>query len=238
VFAAHRLQTDVRLGRVGKPVVREQWEQSASVVDANYSRRRNQLTVAAAFLQPPFFENGRPAVMNFGALGQVVGHEITHGFDEQGRYFDGEGRLVDWWTSATTKAFGERATCIDTLYGAEEIEPGLTIDGSRTLDESIADVGGLQLAHAAYRSWAQSNGGDESPHVPGLTNDQLFFVAYAQAHCTVTTAEYLRLWVANDPQPPPPAHINLPAAALPAFAQAFECAPKSAMNPANRCDPG
>jgi predicted metalloendopeptidase len=235
VFAAHRRLTDTRLGLVGKPVVREYWEQSPSIVDASYSRRRNRLTVTAAFLQPPFFDHGRPAVMNFAALGQAVGHELTHGLDEQGRYFDGGGRLGDLWTDATVRAFGERATCIETLYSAEEVEPGHSIDGARTLDEGIADLGGLQLAHAAYRRWARSHGGDESPHVQGLSNEQLFFVAYAQAHCTVTTEEYLRLWVANDSRPPPPASVNLPVAAIPAFVQAFECAPKTAMNPANRC---
>jgi len=190
----------------------------------------------AGILQAPFFDKDFPMAMNFGAIGVVMGHELTHGFDDQGRKYDGDGTLKQWWGDDVIAKFEERTACVDRVYSEKEVEPGLHVDGKLTLGENTADMGGVKQGYQAYKKWAAENGGDTTPHVDGLTNEQLFFVSFAQVWCTVATPEYLRVQVATDPHSPGEFRASVPLMMNPDFAAAFECAEGTPMSPKDRCE--
>lgn len=222
------------LDQVGKPVDPDTWLMTAHTVNAYYNPPQNEIVFPAGILQPPFFSVDYPKAINFGAMGMVMGHEITHGFDDQGRKYDGSGRLTDWWTPGSVSGFETAAACVDNQYDAYEIAPGTHLNGELTLGENIADLGGLRLAYRAYRSWVDENG--EEPPVAGLTGDQLVFLAHAQAWCSASTPEVAKVRAATDPHAAPKFRVNGPLVNLPEFAEAFGCEVGAPMRPASTCE--
>ena len=193
-------------------------------VNAYYNPLANEMVFPAGILQPPFFHRAFPAALNYGGIGGAIGHELTHGFDDQGRKFNATGQLREWWEPAVADRFEERAQCVADYWGAFEVEPGLHVNGELTLGENIADIGGLKQAHRAYKRWEERHGTPPTA-VDGLTNEQLLFVAWGQAWCTVSSPELERLRVTTDPHSPPRFRVIGPMAHIPAFAEAFSCAP-------------
>jgi len=166
--------------------------------------------------------------MNFGGIGMVMGHELTHGFDDQGRKFDGKGVMREWWEPSASTKFNERAQCVETLYGGIEALPGLKLNGKLTLGENIADFGGIKAAYAGYKDWQKDK--REAPLVQGLSNDQLFFLGFAQGWCTLSTDESRRLLAMIDSHSPPRERVNVPLAHFPGFWEAWQCRPGTPMH--------
>ncbi len=218
------------LAKLDQPVDHQLWSTSPITVNAFYSRIDNGITIPAGILQLPFFGAGYSAASNYGAIGAVIGHELTHGFDNAGRLFDASGVLRDWWSSDTGTAFGERAQCFVDQYSAYQALPGLAVDGALTLPENIADVGGLNVA---YDAWA-ARGAHEGDRA-GLDERQQFFVAYAQMNCQNARDQYIESLVNTDPHAPAPVRVNGTLANVPAAAEAFACAPGTPMAPAVPC---
>ncbi|KAJ3591265.1 hypothetical protein NHX12_009211 [Muraenolepis orangiensis] len=174
-----------RLRKLRVKVNKEEWVSGAAVVNAFYSSSKNQIVFPAGILQPPIFSKGQSKSLNYGAIGMVIGHEITHGFDDNGRNFDKDGDLKDWWTASSTQKFLDLSKCIVEQYGnfSWDLANGLHINGNNTLGENIADNGGIQQAYKAYQNYVGKHG--EEPSLPGidLSNDQLFFLNFAQVWC-------------------------------------------------------
>ena len=173
--------------------------------------------------------------MNFGGIGMVMGHEITHGFDDGGRKYDEKGVLRPWWEDEAAQKFEAQAQCVDDLYSGIEVLPGVKLNGKLTLGENIADLGGIKEAYNAYKRWAAQSGGDAAPHVAGLTNDQLLFVGFAQGWCTLQSDESTLLRAKTDSHSPPEQRVNVPLSNFPSFWEAFSCAEGTPMHPAQTC---
>lgn len=212
---------DDELDRVGGPMDRARWELGPQVVNAYYNPVLNEIVFPAGILQTPFFDGARHPALNYGSIGAVVGHELTHGFDDQGRKYDASGVLRQWWPPAVAQGFVGAAACVNTAWSAYEIEPGLRVNGPLTLGEDIADLAGVKLAHRAYQL-RRARGVPESP-VPGLTDEQLFFVAYAQVWCSVATPEAERMLAVTDPHAPARVRVLATLAHTPSFTEAFQC---------------
>ena len=235
VMAASRFEFRRQYDKVGKPVDRNEWIMTPPTVNAYYNPTVNEMVFPAGILQPPFFHRDHPRSMNYGAVGMAMGHELTHGFDDQGRKFDGHGAMREWWDPAVVARFEERARCVETWYSKYEVEPGAKVNGKLTLGENIADLGGIKQAYRAYKAWEEKNGAPPSP-VPGLNNDQLFFVGFAQSWCERMTPERARMHVSVDPHSPARFRVEGPLAHFPAFSEAFACAPATPMNPKDKCE--
>jgi putative endopeptidase len=220
--------------RVGGPVDRAEWHMTPPTVNAYYNANGNEMVFPAGILQPPFFSAERPMAMNFGGIGMVMGHELTHGFDDQGRKYDAQGRLSTWWAPDVSARFEERAQCIEKLYDTYTVADGVHLNGKLTLGENIADFGGIREAYGAYRTWAAEQPKTD-PAVPGLTDEQLFFVSFGQIWCQKSTAEADRLMAMTDPHAHPRYRVNGPLASLPEFWEAFSCEEGTAMHPENSC---
>ncbi len=233
-LAAREFEFDRQARKIGKPVDRGEWFMAPQRVNAYYNPLFNEIVFPAGILQPPFFHQDFPAAMNYGGIGGVIGHELTHGFDDQGRKFDPKGNLSEWWAPEATERFEAQAKCVDDFYAAYEVEPGLNVNGKLTLGENIADVGGLKQGYDAYKLW-EARHGEREPFIEGLTNEQLLFVAWGQVWCTVAAPEALRLQVTTDPHSPSQFRVNGPISNNPAFVEAFGCAPGTPMRPANQC---
>jgi endothelin-converting enzyme/putative endopeptidase len=220
--SAERFEAERQLAKVGRPVDRGEWLMTPQVVNAYYLATNNEIVFPAGILQPPFFHKDFPAAMNYGAVGAVMGHELTHGFDDQGRKSDGDGVLREWWEPAVAERFDQAAQCVEKQYSAREVEPGVHVDGKLTLGENIADLGGLKEAQLAYAGWRQRHGAPE-PLVPGLTDDQLLFVSFAQTWCSLGTPEFLRRQVTTDSHSPGMFRAVAAPMNSPAFRAAFAC---------------
>ena len=217
-----------RLGKIGKAVDRSEWSIPPPTVNAYYSPRYNDINFPAGILQPPFYDPALDPAANYGAIGSVMGHEITHGFDDQGRKYDGAGNLRDWWTPADATAFENRAACLVNQYGAFTAVGDLKVNGRVTLGENIADNGGLRLAYAALEKALK----DATPApIDGLTAPQRFFVAYAQAWCSNATDADKRRRALTDPHSPGEFRVNGVIANQPAFGRAFSCPVGAPMAP-------
>jgi predicted metalloendopeptidase len=221
--------------KIGKPVDRGEWGMTPQMVNAYYNPLLNEIAFPAGILQPPFFHQDFPAAMNYGAIGMVVGHELTHGFDDQGRKFDPKGELREWWDPSVASRFEERAQCVAEQYSRYEVEPGLALNGKLTLGENIADIGGLKQSWDAFRAWQVRHGGP-GPTVGSLTPEQLFFVAHGQVWCQLMSPEQARLRVTTDPHSPGKYRVIGPIANHPAFAAAFACPAGAPMNPSPKCE--
>jgi len=222
-----------QLAKIGKPADPTEWLMSPATVNAYYHPLYNQMVFPAGILQPPFFDRSYPSAMNYGGMGMVVGHELTHGFDDQGRQFNAKGQLTEWWDPAATARFTERAQCVSDQYSAYEVQPGLKVNGDLTLGENIADLGGVRLS---YRAWKNQGGGAGEPGVEGLSHDQLFFVAFAQSWCSVYSPEFEKMLVMSNPHSPPKQRVNGPLVNLPEFHQAFACPAGKPMRPEKQCE--
>jgi endothelin-converting enzyme/putative endopeptidase len=189
-----------------------------------YDARANEIVVPAGLLQPPLFDLALPAPMRWGAAGAVMGHEWTHGFDAQGRLFDAAGRLAPWWSEETADRFADASKCLIDRYGRFEVAPGQAVDGRLTFAENAADLGGVALAHRAWR--AEAGDGAEAPSaIAGLSDEQLFFVAYAQTWCARAQPGYDAAMARSDPRARPRFRVDGPLPELPAFRAAFSCPP-------------
>jgi predicted metalloendopeptidase len=233
-LAARRFESAWQIAKVGRPVDRAEFPMDPQVVNASYNPLQNAFTYPAGILQPPFFHKDFPEAMNLGAIGLVIGHELTHGFDDQGRKFNEKGELTDWWTPESVAGFEQRAACIERQYSGYEVEPGVAVNGKLTLGENIGDNGGLRQAWDALQKKQRERG--EAPKLAGLTEDQLFFVAAAQIWCTEATPEALRLLVQTDPHSPPKFRVIGPVVNHPGFGEAFSCRPGAPMNPVEKCE--
>ncbi len=207
-----------QMGRLGRPVDKGEWAMPAHVVNAYYHPLLNEIVFPAGILQPPFFYADADDAVNYGAIGAVIGHEITHGFDDQGSHFDAHGRLRDWWTEADRAEFMRRAQALVDQFDAYEVLDGLRVNGHLTLGENIADLGGLKIAHDALR---EALAGRPAETIDGFTPEQRFFLSWATVWRTSYTDEYLHLIVKTDPHSPARARVNTPVSNLPAFAAAF-----------------
>jgi putative endopeptidase len=227
------------IAKIGKPVDRGEWDMSPPTVNADYSPQMNDINFPAGILQPPFFDRTQDDAVNYGSVGSVIGHELTHGFDDEGRQFDGKGNFADWWTPADSKQFTERADCVVNEFNGFVAVDDLHVNGKLTLGENLADLGGLKLAFLAYLDRAQKAGVDlqqkGSAEYGGLTPHQQFFVAFGQHWCENIRPEDLRLGIETDPHSPAKFRVNGVVTNLPEFQRAFACKTGQPMAPANRC---
>lgn len=215
------------LDKIGKPVDKSEWLMTPPTVNAYYEPSKNEIVFPAGILQPPFFNREATFPVNFGAMGMVVGHEITHGFDDEGRQYDGNGNLTDWWTKASGEAFVQRAECVKKQYDNYTAIDDLKVNGAFTLGENVADLGGLKIAHGAMEQWLSTNGGTLPK--TRYTPTQQFFVSYAQSWCNKYRPENARMRVKADPHAPPFLRVNGPLGNLPQFKAAFACTDSSRM---------
>ena len=230
--AAYEKARDLK--KIGKPLDRGVWEMTPPTVNAYYQPSLNEIVFPAGILQPPFYNKDATDAVNFGAMGMVVGHELTHGFDDQGRQFDAEGNLKDWWTPASGQGFIERANCVKQQFDGYVAVDDLHLNGGLTLGENVADLGGLKLAYAAMEAYAQQHP-DRVLRGSRFTAEQQFFLGYAQAWCTNARPEIERVLARTDPHSPPRYRVNGPLSNLPQFQQAFQCKPGDKMVSQNRC---
>jgi putative endopeptidase len=206
--------------KLGKPVDKSEWTMTPPTVNAYYSPPENNINFPAGILQPPFYNPKASDAVNYGAIGVVIGHELTHGFDDQGRRFDGEGNLRDWWSPADAKAFEGRADCIANEYSEFSPVAGVKLNGRLTLGENAADNGGI---HLAYMALMDSLAGKVLPKKDGFTTEQQFFLGFAQIWCERSSEESARMRAQTDPHSPGEYRVNGVVSNMPEFQQAFSC---------------
>lgn len=212
--------------RLGKPIDRAEWGMTPQTVNAYYSSTMNEIVFPAAILQPPFFDPQADDATNYGAIGAVIGHEISHGFDDQGRKSDGLGNLRDWWSPADTKAFQQRADRLGAEYDAFSPIPGMNVNGKLTMGENIGDLSGLAVAYKAYKI---SLNGKPAPVIGGFTGDQRFFMGWAQVWRSLQREDALRQRLLTDPHSPPEYRVNGVLRNMQAFMDAFDVKPGDGM---------
>jgi endothelin-converting enzyme/putative endopeptidase len=226
---AHQFEFARDMAKIGKPVDKGEWEMTPPTVNAYYDPQMNNVNFPAGYLQPPFFSDKEDDAANYGDMGSTIGHELTHGFDDQGRQFDKDGNLTDWWSKDDEQKFNERADCMVKQYDAIEAVPGVHLNGKLTLGENLADLGGLWLAWLAWLDKAETTHLDMNAKTDGYTPDQRFWIAYAQQWCTQTRAEQLRTQAQSDPHAPDEYRTNTVLTDLPEFAKSFSCKKTAAM---------
>jgi putative endopeptidase len=215
--AAFEFQRD--LDKLGKPVDPSEWEMPPHIVNAYYHPMRNEIVFPAGILQPPFFWAEADDAVNYGGIGAVIGHEITHGFDDMGSRFDAKGQLRNWWSDEDRQEFMRRAEVVVDQYTGYAVFDDLNVNGKLTLGENIADLGGMKIAFSAL---LDALGSDEAELIDGLTPQQRFFLAYASIWRVNATDEYLRLIVQTDSHSPGPFRCNGPLSNFAPFAEAFK----------------
>jgi putative endopeptidase len=216
--AEFAFQRDVN--KIGKPVDRTEWQMTPPTVNAYYDAEMNEIVFPAGILQPPFFDPDADDASNYGAMGAVIGHEMTHGFDDQGRKFDAQGNLHDWWTPEDQKNFNERAQCVKEQFESYKVQGDLHENGDLVLGESIADLGGLNIA---YRALEKELAGKRPPSIGGFTPEQRFFLAYTQIWAANDRPEFERLMLNTNPHPLGRLRAIAAPSNMPAFSQAFGC---------------
>jgi endothelin-converting enzyme/putative endopeptidase len=236
VHEATKFEFHRQLNKIGKPVDRAEWAMTPPTIDASYDPQLNTITFPAGILQPPYFDPGKDDAANYGAVGTIIGHEITHGFDDQGRKFDGQGNLRDWWTPEDAKAYEQRDQCIIDEYTQEIPEAGVKQNGQLTAGEDTADNGGIRLAFAALANKLQSEGKSiDEKDSDGWTPKQKFFLSYANAWCQQLRPELMRTAVLTNPHSIPKYRVNNVVSNMPEFQQAFSCKAGTPMVRANQC---
>jgi len=218
-FAARQASQKRELGKIGKPVDKDDWQMTAPTVNAYYD--------------PQLYSVEHSISVNLGGMGVVVGHELTHGFDDQGAQYDADGNLKDWWQPETAKLFKSRTQCVIDQYSQYEVAGGTKLNGANTVGENIADIGGVKLALAGYRS-LRANAPD-TVVADGFTEDQQFFLGYGQAWCAKARPEYEKLTATVDVHSPAHWRVDGALSATPDFAKAFRCKASAKMRPANAC---
>ena len=220
-----------QLNKIGKPVDRQEWGMTPPTVNAYYDPLMNDINFPAGILQPPFYDKAMDDAVNFGGIGAVIGHELTHGFDDQGRQFDAHGNLRDWWTPEDAKEFEKRAACIEQEYSKIEVAPGASVNGKLTLGENTADNGGVRIALMALLNTI----GSDRKKIDGFTPEQRLFLSFGQVWCENEREEALRLQVKTDPHAPAAARVNGVVQNMPEFQRAFSCQAGQPMVSANAC---
>ncbi|NXU80978.1 NEP protein, partial [Oreotrochilus melanogaster] len=226
-----------RLKKLREKVDKEEWISGAAVVNAFYSASRNQIVFPAGILQPPFFSASQPKSLNYGGIGMVIGHEITHGFDDNGRNFNENGDLVDWWTEESARNFKELSQCMVYQYGnfSWDLAGGQHLSGINTLGENIADNGGVRQAYKAYQNFVKKHGKEQL--LPGLemNHQQLFFLNFAQVWCGTYRPEYAVNSIKTDVHSPGKFRVIGSLQNSPEFSEAFSCTKTNFMDPAKKC---
>jgi putative endopeptidase len=234
-------ERDYNYNKLGEPVDEKEWHMTPPTVNAYYSPSFNDINFPAGILQPPFFDFKIDPAVNFGGIGVVIGHEMTHGFDDQGSKFDGKGNLNDWWTAADHKAFDERTSCIADEYSgfeaapAEGNTPALHLNGHLTLGENTADNGGLRIAYMALENTLAAEGKKMSEKIGGYTEAQRYFLGFAQVWCQNTKNAEARRRVLIDPHSPGKERVNGSVQNFDEFGKAFNCKKGTPMYPTNSC---
>lgn len=218
LWRSRHVEHQREVNKLGKPIDRGEWFMTPQTVNAYYNPPMNEIVFPAAILQPPFFNLEADDAVNYGAIGAVIGHEFSHGFDDQGRKSDGDGNLVDWWTEDDAKEFKRRADGLVAQYNAFAPFPDATVNGELTLGENIADLSGLTVAHLAYKL---SLGDKPAREIDGLTGDQRFFMGWAQAFRRKYREAELRRRLKTDPHSPSQYRANGPVSNMPSFYEAF-----------------
>jgi endothelin-converting enzyme/putative endopeptidase len=237
--AARASQDEIafELAKIGKKVDKTEWHMSQPTVNAYYDPQNNDINFPAGILQPPFYNNSADDAINYGAIGAVIGHELTHGFDDEGRQFDADGNLRDWWTEADAKAFEQRANCLIDEYASFSPIPGVNLNGKLTLGENTADNGGLRIAYMAFEESlkAARAAGKVQDKIDGFTPEQRIFLGWAQVWCQNSTDEMLRMRAQTDPHAAAQFRVNGVVSNMPEFAKAFACQAGQPMVRGNAC---
>jgi putative endopeptidase len=220
-LSAARYSVRDDLGRIGKPVDRGRWDMTPPTMNAYYDPQMNEIVVPAGYLQPPGFDPAGLDAINYGAVGVSIGHEISHGVDDEGAQFAADGTLLNWWTEADYKNFEARTACTTTQYDNYFVEPGLHLQGKLVTGEALGDLGGVNLAYRAYMRSREGKGPE--PTVDGFTPEQQFFLAEAQWRGAIIRPEAARTAVSVDPHPPGKFRVIGPLSNMPEFEQAFSC---------------
>jgi putative endopeptidase len=232
-FRAAAFEAARRLDKIGKPVDRTEWGMTPPTVNAYNNSAMNEIVFPAGILQPPFYDPKADDAVNYGGMGAVIGHEITHGFDDEGSKFDANGNLKDWWTADDRRNFDERASCVEKQFDGYEVEPGLHQNGKLVLGESIADLGGLAIAYAAYEKSLE--GKPRPKDIDGFTPEQRFFLGWAQVWGANQRPEAARLQTKTNPHPLARFRADGPPSNLAIFAKAFGCKHGDAMVRESAC---
>jgi putative endopeptidase len=233
VVAASRWNVADNRSQIGKPTDRSRWGMTPPTSNAYYNPSQNEIVFPAGILQPPAFDVTATDAVNYGAIGVVIGHEISHGFDDQGAQFDAQGRLANWWTPEDNAKFTAKGQCVVKQFDNYFIEPGIHHNGKLVLGESIGDLAGARIAYLALQKAQQKNPGRV---IDGLTPDQQFFVAWGQFRGDEIRPETQRVMVQSDPHPTGKYRVIGPLSNMPEFAKAFGCDANDAMVRANRCE--
>jgi putative endopeptidase len=221
VFAVRR-----DLGKIGQPVDRNEWFMTPPTVNAYFAPQLNEIAFPAGRLQPPFFHPTYDEGANYGGIGGTIGHEMSHGFDDEGRQYDSQGNLTDWWTADDAKNYEARAKVVEDQYNAYTVLDSLHVNGKLTMGENLADIVGVSVAYDALQ---KALAGKPRTLIDGFTPEQRFFLAYAQARRTNMTPQQARLQIQTDPHSPGMFRVNGPLSNMPQFAQAFGCKPGDPM---------
>jgi len=229
---ANEFEVNRQLQKIGKPVDRQEWQMTPPTINAYYDPQMNNINFPAGILQPPFFDKKADDAENLGSIGAIIGHELTHGFDDEGRQFDAKGNLEDWWTEADAKAFESKADCLVKEYSDFVVGNGVHLNGKLTLGENTADNGGVRLAYMALMN---TLAGRTLPAQDGFTTDQRFFLSFAQAWCTNATPEVEQLQAQTDPHAIDRDRANGVVKNMPEFQKAFSCPASKPMVSANAC---
>jgi putative endopeptidase len=216
-----KYKSQENLAKLGKPVDRDEWGMGAHIVNAYYNPLNNEVVFPAGILQPPFFDPKADAAINYGAIGGVIGHEFTHGFDDQGSQFDAQGNLNNWWTEEDRVQFEALTGALVAQYDAYEAIPGVFVQGKLTLGENIADLGGLTLAYHAYKKHME--GKDTPEPIDGFTAEQRVFLGWAQVWQSHSRDEQVRNQVMTDPHSPAHFRVVGPMSNMPEFKEAWGC---------------
>ena len=221
VTRAIKFEINRQIKRIGKKVDKKEWLMTPSMVNAYYNPSGNELAFPAGILQPPFFDASKDAAVNYGGIGGVIGHEITHGYDDQGRLYDGKGRLREWWLPEDAKKFNALAKKVADFYSNFEIIPGVKVNGKLTLGENIADLGGISIAYDALQRYLKRNP-DENREIDGFTPEQRFFIAWSQIWKSNVRDETAKMFAMIDPHSPEKIRGLVPAVTHPKFESAFK----------------
>jgi putative endopeptidase len=233
VLRANAFEVQRQLAKIGKPVDRSEWSMTPQSVNAYYDSSMNSLNVPAGILQPPFFDVSWPSAVNYGATGAtIVGHELTHGFDDEGAKFDGHGNLKDWWAPADLKKFRAATHCISEQYSRFTVSGGLHVQGDLVTGEAAADLGGLMLA---WRAWHAAGAANASAGEQEFTQDQRFFLAFAHSWAGAVRPQQAQEMVTADPHPPAEFRTNATLANSREFQAAFGIPDSSPMVKTDRC---
>jgi predicted metalloendopeptidase len=232
---ASKFETTRDLNKIGKPVDRTEWGMTPPTVNAYYNPQMNEIVFPAGILQPPFFFANADDAINYGGIGAVIGHEMTHGFDDQGRQYDAAGNLRDWWTPGSAAKFKERSQAVVNQYNEYEPLPGLHVNGELTQGENIADLGGVKLAYAALQKALDKNPQAREQKIDGFTPGQRFFLSFADIWRQKSRDEDQKLRLNTDPHSPARYRVNGPLSNLTEFQKAFNLPDNTPMvRPANK----